>query len=103
MNAPQTMLPSRRGFLRRACSTGATVLWLLAIASANARPATAAEPASSATPATVTFHVATWGDDRWSGRLATAEEMAALVLYLASDEAAFVTGQAIVIDGGWTL
>jgi 2-keto-3-deoxy-L-fuconate dehydrogenase len=37
------------------------------------------------------------------GRLATAEEMAALVLYLASDEAAFVTGQAIVIDGGWTL
>lgn len=37
------------------------------------------------------------------GRLATAEEMAALVLYLASDEAAFVTGQAVVIDGGWTL
>ena len=35
--------------------------------------------------------------------LATAEEMAALVLYLASDEADFVTGQAIVIDGGWTL
>ena len=37
------------------------------------------------------------------GRLATAPEMAALVVYLASDEAAFVTGQAIVIDGGWTL
>jgi len=37
------------------------------------------------------------------GRLATAEEIAALVLYLASDESAFVTGQAIVIDGGWTL
>jgi len=37
------------------------------------------------------------------GRLATAEEMAALVIYLASDEAAFVTGQAVVIDGGWTL
>jgi 2-keto-3-deoxy-L-fuconate dehydrogenase len=37
------------------------------------------------------------------GRLATAEEMAALVVYLASDEAAFVTGQPIVIDGGWTL
>jgi 2-keto-3-deoxy-L-fuconate dehydrogenase len=37
------------------------------------------------------------------GRLATAEEMAALVIYLASAEAAFVTGQAIVIDGGWTL
>ena len=37
------------------------------------------------------------------GRLATAEEMAALVIYLASEEAAFVTGQAVVIDGGWTL
>ncbi|MGI9126913.1 MAG: SDR family oxidoreductase [Roseomonas sp.] len=37
------------------------------------------------------------------GRLATAEEMAALVVYLASEEAAFVTGQAVVIDGGWTL
>jgi 2-keto-3-deoxy-L-fuconate dehydrogenase len=37
------------------------------------------------------------------GRLATAEEMAHLVVYLASDESAFVTGQAIVIDGGWTL
>ncbi|MBR0679737.1 SDR family oxidoreductase [Roseomonas eburnea] len=37
------------------------------------------------------------------GRLATAEEIAALVVYLAGDESAFVTGQAIVIDGGWTL
>jgi 2-keto-3-deoxy-L-fuconate dehydrogenase len=37
------------------------------------------------------------------GRLATAEEMAALAVYLASDESAFITGQAVVIDGGWTL
>jgi len=37
------------------------------------------------------------------GRLATAEEMAAMVVYLSADESAFVTGQAIVIDGGWTL
>ena len=37
------------------------------------------------------------------GRLATAEEIAALVVYLAAEESAFVTGQAIVIDGGWTL
>lgn len=34
------------------------------------------------------------------GRLATAHEIAALVLYLASDDAAFLTGQAICIDGG---
>jgi len=37
------------------------------------------------------------------GRLGTPEEIAALAVYLASDEAAFVTGQALVIDGGWTL
>jgi 2-keto-3-deoxy-L-fuconate dehydrogenase len=37
------------------------------------------------------------------GRLATPEEIAALVVYLAADESAFVTGQAVVIDGGWTL
>lgn len=37
------------------------------------------------------------------GRLATAEEIAPLIVYLASDESQFVTGQALVIDGGWTL
>ena len=37
------------------------------------------------------------------GRLGTAEEIAALAIYLASDESAFTTGVAHVIDGGWTL
>ncbi|MEL6318418.1 MAG: SDR family oxidoreductase, partial [Pseudomonadota bacterium] len=37
------------------------------------------------------------------GRLGTAEEVAALALYLASDESAFVTGGEFKIDGGWTL
>lgn len=37
------------------------------------------------------------------GRLGTAEEIAALALYLASDDSAFMTGQAIVIDGGWSV
>ena len=35
------------------------------------------------------------------GRLGTAEEVAELVVYLASNESAFMTGNAIVIDGGW--
>lgn len=37
------------------------------------------------------------------GRLGTAEEVAELCVYLGSDESAFMTGQAIVLDGGWTL
>lgn len=37
------------------------------------------------------------------GRLGTAEEIAALAVYLASDESSFTTGVAHVIDGGWTL
>ena len=36
------------------------------------------------------------------GRLATAEEIAELVLYLSASESQFVTAQAVVIDGGWT-
>jgi 2-dehydro-3-deoxy-L-fuconate 4-dehydrogenase len=35
------------------------------------------------------------------GRMAAPEEIAALVVYLASEESAFVTGQTFVIDGGW--
>lgn len=37
------------------------------------------------------------------GRLGRTEEIAALAVYLASDESQFVTGQALVIDGGITL
>lgn len=37
------------------------------------------------------------------GRMAEAGEIAALVVYLASDESAFVTGQTFVIDGGWSV
>jgi NAD(P)-dependent dehydrogenase (short-subunit alcohol dehydrogenase family) len=36
------------------------------------------------------------------GRLGTPEEVAGAALYLASDDAAFITGTALVIDGGWT-
>jgi 2-keto-3-deoxy-L-fuconate dehydrogenase len=37
------------------------------------------------------------------GRLGDAKEIAALAVYLASDESAFVTGQCHVIDGGWSI
>ena len=37
------------------------------------------------------------------GRMGRPEEIAAAVLYLASDESAFVTGTALEIDGGWAV
>merc|ERR1719278_2504929 len=37
------------------------------------------------------------------GRLGTAQEIASLVLYLASDESVYTTGAAHIIDGGWSI
>lgn len=37
------------------------------------------------------------------GRIGTAEEIAHLAVYLGSEESAFTTGQAHVIDGGWAV
>jgi 2-keto-3-deoxy-L-fuconate dehydrogenase len=36
------------------------------------------------------------------GRIGKPEEIAALATYLASDESAFTTGTAQIIDGGWS-
>ena len=38
-----------------------------------------------------------------TGKLATPEEIAPIVVYLASDESRFATGQAFVVDGGITI
>ena len=37
------------------------------------------------------------------GRIGTADKIAALVVYLASDESRYTTGQAFNIDGGWSI
>ena len=38
-----------------------------------------------------------------TGRFGSAEEVAALAVYLASDEASFTTGTVNIIDGGWSV
>ena len=37
------------------------------------------------------------------GRLAQAHEMAPIIVYLASDESVFATGQVFAVDGGMTI
>ena len=37
-----------------------------------------------------------------AGRLGKPEEFGATATFLASQPAAYITGQALVIDGGWT-
>ena len=44
-----------------------------------------------------------WHDMTALGRLSQAEEVASVAACLASDDASYVTGQNIVLDGGWTI
>jgi 3-oxoacyl-[acyl-carrier protein] reductase len=37
------------------------------------------------------------------GRVGTPEEVAQAALFLASDDASYVTGTALIVDGGWTV
>jgi 2-keto-3-deoxy-L-fuconate dehydrogenase len=69
-------------------------------------------PGTVRTPSLADRVVALGGDaeDTWKsfagrqpmGRLGRPEEIAALVVYLGSDESSFTTGQVHVIDGGWS-
>jgi 2-keto-3-deoxy-L-fuconate dehydrogenase len=47
--------------------------------------------------------LAAFKDRQPMGRLGTPEEIAEMVCYLASDMAGFTTGQAIAVDGGWSI
>src|SRR5262249_23254641 len=69
-------------------------------------------PGNIATPLTDRFAAATadpaaalaaYADEAPMRRLGTAEEVASCVRFLASDAASFVTGSALVVDGGMTV
>lgn len=42
-----------------------------------------------------------WTAQHPIGRIGRQEEVAKTVLFLASDDASFITGSSIAIDGGW--
>jgi 3-oxoacyl-[acyl-carrier protein] reductase len=61
-------------------------------------------PGATITPRTVAAEgwEAAWSAAIPAGRVARGADVAAAALFLLSDEAAHVTGQSLVIDGGWT-
>jgi NAD(P)-dependent dehydrogenase (short-subunit alcohol dehydrogenase family) len=65
---------------------------------ATASPRILGRIAAAADPAAALARMA--GLNRAMGRLAEPEEIAYAMLFLASDEASFVTGHALVVDGG---
>ena len=60
--------------------------------------ATAIAGRTGATPESV---YATWEEEVPMGRLADPAELGALAAFLASEQASYITGQSIAVDGGW--
>jgi len=64
----------------------------------------AVAPGATVTPRTVSDegYEEAWAAATPDGRAATTADVAAAALFLLSDAAAHVTGQSLVVDGGWT-
>jgi 2-keto-3-deoxy-L-fuconate dehydrogenase len=60
------------------------------------------EEQAAQTGASLDETYAAFSDRQPMGRLGQPQEIAALALYLASDESRFMTGTTAIIDGGWT-
>lgn len=65
----------------------------------------AVSPGFTQTDITENWSEATWGQVKTSllGRIGKPEELAEAILFLASDKASFITGQTLVVDGGYMI
>jgi len=61
-------------------------------------------PGATVTPRTVSDAAweQAWAEATPNGRVASVADVAASALFLLSDAASHVTGQSLVVDGGWT-
>lgn len=92
------------GYLRtlanEVASEGVTVNSLLPGFTATERLTHLADATAQRTGATREDAFAGWIAQTPAGRLGRAEELGATIAFLASDRAGFITGQAILVDGG---
>jgi 3-oxoacyl-[acyl-carrier protein] reductase len=80
---------------------GVTVNNVLPGVTRTERLAELAEAVSGRTGATPQSVYEAWQDEVPAGRLGEPEELGALAAFLASEKAAYITGQSIAVDGGW--
>ncbi len=82
-------------------SFGVTVNCLIPGYTRTERLVDLAEAISRRTGGSVEDAYATWESEVPMGRLGEPEELGALAAFLASDKAAYITGQSVAVDGGW--
>ncbi len=65
----------------------------------------AVAPGYTDTPITVNWDDEVWAKAKTSllGRIAQPKEIAEAILFLASDKASFITGQTVIVDGGYSI
>ena len=105
-----TELPGLAGGMAHAAGKAGVLGFTRSLAHEYARHGIRANticPGAIETPSNPLLRDASWRETVVAriplGRIGTPEDIAHAALFLASDESAYVTGQVLVVDGGWTI